>query len=138
MVKRAPRKKKVEFKDLVRTMAKLRAPGGCAWDRKQTHRSLLKYLREESQEACEAVAKKDWDNLREELGDVLHQVLFHADLAKEEGYFDIHDVLAGLQDKMVRRHPHVFAKGPKEKLSAGQVRLRWAEIKRREKLARSA
>ncbi len=114
-------------------MARLRAPGGCPWDREQTHNSLLKYLKEETQEVCEAVKKKDWDNLQEELGDVLLQILFHSNIARERGAFDITDVQTTLKNKLVRRHPHVFSKGKKENLTAAEVKRRWKLIKRHEK-----
>ena len=124
---------KARFSELVRLMARLRAPGGCPWDAKQTHDSLLKFLREESREVAHAVRKRDWENLQEELGDVLLQVLFHAELARESGRFDIDDVLAVLRDKLVRRHPHVFGprKGPA--LSPAEVLRRWERIKADEK-----
>ena len=96
------------FSKLVRVMATLRASKGCPWDRKQTHASLLKYLFEESHELKKAIHKKDWANMEEELGDVLLQVLFHAQIAKEKGRFDIHDVVKTLIRKLTLRHPHVF------------------------------
>lgn len=89
-------------------MAKLRSPKGCPWDRKQTHESLLKYLYEEADEFKASVRKKDWANMEEELGDLLLQVLFHAQLAKEKGRFTIDDVLRTLSRKLMLRHPHVF------------------------------
>ena len=131
-------RKRTSFKDLVRVMHKLRAPDGCPWDRKQTHQSLLKYLKEESLEVGEAVQKKDWVNLEEELGDVLLQVLFHSELAAERGEFTIHDVLSTLQSKLIGRHPHVFGRGKKEKLTAQDVLDRWDELKKKEKTQRMA
>ncbi len=122
--------------ELVRVMHKLRAPGGCPWDREQTHASLLKYLREESREVSRAVKNEDWDNLKDELGDVLLQVLFHADIASEAGHFDINDVFKTLKSKLVRRHPHVFGKGKKEKLTSDEVVRRWKIIKAAEKRRR--
>lgn len=119
--------------DLIRAMHKLRAPGGCPWDREQTHSSLLKYLKEESREVARAVRRKDWENLKDELGDVLLQVLFHSELASEAGRFDIHDVFANLKAKLVRRHPHVFGRGRKEKLTPAEVVQRWNIIKAQEK-----
>jgi len=128
------KKRKANFKDVVGVMAKLRAPGGCPWDREQTHKSLLKYLREETSEVCEAVKKRDPENLCEELGDVLLQVLFHADIAEEAGKFDIYDVLTRLKSKLIRRHPHVFTNGKrKKKLTADEVLKKWNEIKAMEK-----
>jgi tetrapyrrole methylase family protein/MazG family protein len=96
------------FDQLVRVMAKLRSPKGCPWDRKQTHQSLLKYLDEEAAEFRQSVRKKDYPNMEEELGDVLLQVLFHAQLAKEKGRFTIDDVVRTLVRKLTLRHPHVF------------------------------
>jgi len=130
------KQKKTTFGDLVKIMARLRAPGGCPWDRVQTHRSLLKYLKEESREVYEAVAKKDFPNLKEELGDILLQVLFHSEIAAEEGHFTVDDVLATLKRKLIGRHPHVFAKGKKEKLTPEEVKNRWGKIKAREKKRR--
>jgi tetrapyrrole methylase family protein/MazG family protein len=128
------KKKRTRFSDLVRIMSRLRDPGGCPWDREQTHKSLLKYLDEEASEVREAVEKEDWENLKEELGDVLLQVLFHAKLASERGDFDIDDVLDELARKLVFRHPHVFAKGKKdENLSAEEVKRRWKILKEQEK-----
>ncbi len=127
------RRRPASFKDLVKIMAKLRAPGGCPWDRQQTHASLLKYLDEESAEVAHAVKRDDFANLEEELGDVLLQVLFHADIAREAGRFDIHDVVGGIHDKLVRRHPHVFGKGRRKKLSAEEVIRQWDVLKAAEK-----
>lgn len=94
--------------ELIATMERLRAPGGCAWDRDQTHASLVQYLVEESAELVEAIEAGDDDEMVEELGDVLYQVLFHADIATEEGRFTLEDVAAHMTQKMVGRHPHVF------------------------------
>src|ERR1039458_5369637 len=96
------------FEDLVAVQARLRAPGGCPWDREQTHATLKTYLIEEAYEVLDALENGDARGLAEERGDLLLQVLFHADLAREAGSFDISDVIAGIHDKMVRRHPHVF------------------------------
>lgn len=128
-------KRKTTFSELVRIMAKLRAPGGCPWDRAQTHRTLLKYIREECREVCRAVEDEDWANLKDELGDVLLQVLFHADIAREAGRFDMVDVMTSLKTKLLRRHPHVFGKkGPR--LTPRQVHSQWNRIKAAEKTAR--
>jgi MazG family protein len=124
-----------DFDKLVKVMARLRGPGGCPWDRKQTHKSLLKYLREESAEVAQAVRRKDYRNLEEELGDVLLQVLFHADIAREKKRFSIRDVVRGLTKKLIRRHPHVFGKKVKFQ-TAEQVLAKWNEIKAREKALR--
>ena len=119
------------FEELVETFAILRGPNGCPWDRKQTHESLIKNLREESEELVCAIEKKDPENMKEELGDVLLQVLFHAQIAKEEGLFTIEDVIQVLYDKLHRRHPHVFgeakATSPEEALAV------WKEMKKKEK-----
>ena len=123
---------KATFPELVKIMARLRAPGGCPWDREQTHASLLRYLTEEAEEVKIAVRKKDWPNLKEELGDVLLQILFHSNIARERGAFDITDVMTTLRNKLVRRHPHVFGKGKKETLTAAEVKRRWKRIKAQE------
>lgn len=120
------------FDDLVETFAVLRGPNGCPWDKKQTHESLIKNMREESEELVAAIEKKDVENMKEELGDVLLQVLLHAQIAKEEGLFTIDDVMQGLYDKLHRRHPHVFgdhakAASPEEALAV------WKEMKKKEK-----
>lgn len=130
--------KKKSFSALVKIMARLRGPGGCPWDLEQTHKSLLKYLKEESAEVEQAVKRRDFNNLQEELGDVLLQVLFHAQLAAEAGHFSIHDVTDTLAQKLVRRHPHVFGRGKKEKLTADDVRKRWKAMKMKEKANLSA
>jgi MazG family protein len=119
--------------DLLSIMAKLRAPDGCPWDRKQTHASLLNYLIEESYEYIDAVEAGDKANMREELGDVLLQVVFHAQLASETGDFDFAAVVQGIADKLVRRHPHVF--GDLKLEGAEAVEVKWAELKLEEKRA---
>lgn len=119
--------------DLLAIMAKLRAPDGCPWDRKQTHASLLNYLIEESYEYIDAVEAGDKANMREELGDVLLQVVFHAQLASEAGDFDFAAVVQGIADKLVRRHPHVF--GELKLDGAEAVEVKWAELKQAEKQA---
>jgi tetrapyrrole methylase family protein/MazG family protein len=118
-------------------MSRLRAPGGCPWDRKQTHASLIKYLREEAKEMERAIKNNDMDNLEEELGDVLLQILFHSQIAQERGRFTINDVLTTLHTKLTLRHPHVFGDNRGEKWTAQDVVERWDEIKRREKEIRS-
>ncbi len=120
---------------LQKIMKTLLAPGGCPWDRRQTHSTLVKYLHEESGEVGRAVRKKDWDNLREELGDVLLQVVFHSALAERDGRFTLRDVIRGINSKMVRRHPHVFGGGGKLSTPA-QVLKQWAVIKKGEKARR--
>lgn len=97
--------------DLVEVIDRLRSPGGCPWDRAQDHRSLARYLLEETYETLEAIDSGDQDHLQEELGDLLMQVVFHARVAAEDGSFTIDDVAAGITEKLVRRHPHVFGTG---------------------------
>ena len=119
------------FKDLVEITAKLRAEDGCPWDREQTFESLRKYMREEAEEAVQAVDKNDMENLCEELGDVLFQVMLNSQIAKEKGLFSIDDVIGGICEKMVRRHPHVF--GDIEVNSPEEALALWKEIKMQEK-----
>jgi tetrapyrrole methylase family protein/MazG family protein len=119
------------FADVVAIMARLRAPGGCPWDRQQTPGSLRPYLIEEAYETLEAIDDGSPDRLREELGDVLLQVVFHAQMAAERGEFTIDDVVAGLADKLIRRHPHVF--GDARLTEPDAVLARWEEIKEEER-----
>lgn len=125
--------------DAVAVMDRLRAPGGCPWDAVQTHASLAPYLIEEAHEAADALAAADIDALREELGDVLLQVLFHSRLAEEieddDERWSIDDVAGGLVDKLVRRHPHVFAGLTVS--GAAEVHANWEQLKRAEKGDRS-
>src|SRR6476620_9940251 len=112
------------FDDLVQLMARLRAPDGCPWDRKQTHESLKPYLVEEAYEVLEAIDHEDPRRLREELGDLLLQILFHTQIAGEHERFSIADVIQSLSEKLIRRHPHVFG-SPEQKdqaLSADDVK----------------
>ena len=120
-----------DFNKLRGIIAELRGPNGCPWDLKQTHESLKKYLIEESYEVIEAIQEKDYDHLIEELGDVLLQVLLHAQIGEDDGYFSIDDVIQGLSSKMVRRHPHVFGDTTAE--TAEDVVRNWQEIKQVEK-----
>ncbi|CAN7327852.1 MazG family protein [Knoellia sp. LjRoot47] len=126
--------------DAVAVMDRLRSPGGCPWDAKQTHESLAKYLTEEAAETVEAIESGDREHLAEELGDVLLQVLFHARVAEDaseaDERFDIDDVAGGLVAKLVRRHPHVFADG--DASTPEEVEEAWARIKAQEKADRSA
>jgi tetrapyrrole methylase family protein/MazG family protein len=117
--------------DLVRVMARLRAPGGCPWDREQTHRSLARHLLEETHETLEAIDADDRERLREELGDVLLQVVFHARIAADEGAWDVDDVAEGIVRKLVRRHPHVF--GEVDVSGPDEVLVNWERIKAGEK-----
>ena len=122
---------RTRFPELIQLMARLRAPGGCPWDRRQTHRSLRPFLLEETHEVLEAIASRNPARLKDELGDLLFQIIFHAQLAAEAGQFTIEDVIAGSLAKMKRRHPHVF--GTERLRTAGQVLENWEEIKRRER-----
>ena len=116
---------------LVAIVARLRAPGGCPWDREQTHASLRGGLLEEAYEVVSAIDAADDENLREELGDLLLQSVFHAQIAAEEGRFDFDDVARGISEKLIRRHPHVF--GEDHCANSAAVLVRWDEIKRAEK-----
>ena len=116
---------------LLRIMARLRSPTGCPWDRKQTHASIIQCLRDETNEVIDAIRKKDMHGLREELGDLLLHVAFHAQLARERGHFDFDDVVRMLNRKLVRRHPHVF--GKHKARNVAEVWKKWNEIKAREK-----
>jgi MazG family protein len=128
--------KRYSIADLLDIMAKLRSPDGCPWDKKQTHQSLLNYLIEESYEYIDAVENSDRENMREELGDVLLQVVFHAQLAKETGDFDFGDVAHSISEKLVRRHPHVF--GDLKLDTAESVEKKWDELKKGEKAKENA
>lgn len=116
-------------------MAVLRSKKGCPWDRQQTHSSIKKYLIEEAYEVCEAIDSKDPEKLKEELGDFLFQVIFHAQIAKERGAFDINDILDACYKKMVRRHAHVFGKHKAK--NAKEAYKRWQEIKKSEKILKA-
>ncbi|MCK0473634.1 nucleoside triphosphate pyrophosphohydrolase [Halalkalibacter sp. APA_J-10(15)] len=120
-----------EFDALRQVIAKLRGPGGCPWDQKQTHASLKKYLLEEAYEVLEAIDQEDDEHLIEELGDVLLQVMLHAQIGEDEGYFSIDDVVRSLTEKMIRRHPHVF--GDVKVKDIDDVVLNWDVIKQQEK-----
>ena len=119
------------FKRLCEIVAQLRAPDGCPWDREQTHESLLPGLLEEAYEVVGAVRAGDEPNLREELGDLLLLVVMHAQIAREAGRFGIDEVLEGVSEKLVRRHPHVFATS--DARDTGAVLKQWEAIKREEK-----
>jgi MazG family protein len=117
--------------DLVKVMARLRGPGGCPWDREQDHRSLARHLLEEAHEVLDAIDANDLERLREELGDLLLQVVFHAQMAAETDTFDIDGVAEAIVAKLIRRHPHVF--GDVQVDSASQVLVNWERIKAEEK-----
>lgn len=127
-----------QLDELIDVLAQLRAPGGCAWDAEQTHESLVRYLVEETHELVEAIESGSREDMIEELGDVLYQVIFHADIAAHtpgEG-FTIDDVAANMTAKMVGRHPHVFAEATAH--TADDVVARWEELKRIEKPSRTS
>lgn len=119
------------FDELVRIMSVLRAPDGCPWDREQTHMSIRRHMVEEAYEAVAAIESGDDAEMRDELGDLLLQVVFHAQIASEEGRFDIDDVAAAIVEKLRRRHPHVF--GDAVANTPEEVLVRWDAIKRTEK-----
>ena len=118
---------KYSFADLLNIMARLRAPDGCPWDKEQTHESILSCLIEEAYEFVDAVEKRDTLNMREELGDLLLQVVFHSQMAREGGTFNINDVIQELCEKLVRRHPHVFGESTAD--TADAVMVQWEAIK---------
>ena len=118
--------------DLRHTIARLRGPGGCPWDQEQTHGSLVRCLIDECSELIDTIDRLDLPHMREELGDVLIQVIFHAQLAEEAGHFDLEDVAREVNEKLIRRHPHVF--GDHAKLgTASDVIVKWEQIKAQEK-----
>lgn len=123
------------FEDLVALQKRLRAVNGCPWDREQTHQSLRPFLIEEAYEALDAMEKGSAEKFAEELGDVLLQIVFHAELAKEAKRFDIRDVILAVHTKMVRRHPHVFGKARAR--TSAQVLKNWEQIKAGERAAES-
>ncbi len=124
-------KEKYDIYDLLAIMAILRAPGGCPWDAEQTHESIKKNFIEETYEVVEAINKEDAELLQEELGDVLLQVVFHAQMEKEKGVFDFSDVADGICKKLIVRHPHVF--GDVDVQNTDDVLTNWDAIKRRTK-----
>ena len=119
------------FEQLVEIMARLRAPGGCPWDREQTFDSIKPYTIEETYEVLDAIDRRDWTGLAEELGDFMLQAVFYATMAAEQGLFRIDDSLDAINAKLIRRHPHVFAEGDAK--TPDDVKRRWDEIKRDEK-----
>ena len=122
-----------EIQRLRDIVAKLRGPDGCPWDQVQTHHSLAKCLVEEASETLEAIDREDYDSMREELGDLLLQVVFHALLAEEHGKFDLEEVAVEINEKLIRRHPHVFGEPDERVNSAEEVLERWERIKAEEK-----
>ena len=125
------KKEKYNFNDLLRIMEILRAPDGCMWDREQDHQSIRRNFIEETYEVCEAIDEQDPEHLKEELGDVLLQVVFHTEMEKEKGVFDIGDVADGICKKLIYRHPHIF--GTVEVGSSEEILSNWDELKRKEK-----
>jgi XTP/dITP diphosphohydrolase/tetrapyrrole methylase family protein/MazG family protein len=122
--------------ELRHTIARLRGPGGCPWDQEQTHQSLARCLIDECSELLDTIDRLDLPHMREELGDVLIQVIFHAQLAEEAGHFDLEAVAREVNEKLVRRHPHVFGDGKLE--TSEQVLAQWDKIKAGEKRAQGA
>ena len=122
-----------ELQRLMEIMAHLRSPEGCPWDQEQTHETLTRCLVEEVSETLEAIDEKDMELLEEELGDLLLQVVFHAQIAKENGNFDMEDIARGISNKLVRRHPHVFGDEKGTIDQADQVVDRWEQVKAEEK-----
>jgi MazG family protein len=120
-----------KFSELVEVMARLRAPGGCPWDRKQTFETIKTYLLEEAYEVMDAIDREDWRGLEEELGDLLLQPVFFAAMAAEQGRFTINDSLDAINQKLVRRHPHVFGDAHAE--TSDDVKVHWDKIKKQEK-----
>ena len=118
-----------DFQKLIDVLESLLAPGGCEWDRKQTHQSLVPYLLEETHEVIEAIEKGDMNSLKEELGDLMLHVLFQAKLAETEGHFNISDSLKDISEKLIRRHPHVF----NDDKSSSDNNLSWEQAKKKEK-----
>ncbi len=120
-----------KFRRLVSIMARLRAPGGCPWDREQTFDTIKPFLLEESYEVMDAIDARDWSELKSELGDLMLQAVFFAQMASEQGHFGIEDSLDAINEKLVRRHPHVFGEETAE--TAGDVRKIWGEVKAEER-----
>lgn len=131
---KADRARGATFTELVRVMERLRGPGGCPWDQEQTHATLKPYFVEETHEALEAIDSGDDPGLVEELGDVLLQVVFHAELLRERGQFDVDNVIGAICEKLVRRHPHVF--GELTVSDSGEVLRNWYEFKAAERKAK--
>jgi MazG family protein len=126
----------LKFQRLVEIMSRLRAPGGCPWDLEQTFDSIKPYTLEETYEVLDAVDRRDWDELRAELGDFMLQAVFFAQMASEEKRFDIGDSLDAINEKLIRRHPHVFAEETAE--TGAAVLKRWDEIKAEERKLKAA
>ncbi|MFC3031878.1 nucleoside triphosphate pyrophosphohydrolase [Pseudoalteromonas fenneropenaei] len=124
------------IEQLLAIMARLRDPQtGCDWDKKQHFASIVPHTLEEAHEVAEAIEQRDWVGLKDELGDLLFQVIFYAQLGKEAGYFDFNDIVSGLNDKLIRRHPHVFEHT--QTLSESELQAQWQAIKDQEHAAKS-
>ncbi|OGW83594.1 MAG: hypothetical protein A2987_02885 [Omnitrophica bacterium RIFCSPLOWO2_01_FULL_45_10] len=123
--------KSTKFVELKTIFERLHGPKGCLWDKKQTHKTLIPYLKEEVGEFIEALKNNDYSHMKEELGDVLLQVMFHSTIAKKDKKFDIEDVIDHLIKKLKRRHPHVF--GNTKVKSPGEIIANWHKIKAAEK-----
>ena len=130
-----PESQHPSFDTFVRTIATLRGPDGCPWNRAQTHESLEEYLIEEAYEAADAIESGDPDHIREELGDVLLQVVLQSQVAADAGHFTIDDVCATINEKMIRRHPHVF--GDANAQNANEVADLWEQVKLSEKAGKA-
>ena len=128
-------REKYSFEDFMGIIAQLRSATGCPWDKVQTHESLREAMLEEAYEVVEAIDRKDSKNLCEELGDVLLQVVFHADIEKDRGTFDMGDVIDGISRKMIYRHPHIFGTGHAD--TADEVLVNWEKLKKKEKKQRT-
>jgi MazG family protein len=120
-----------KFQQLIAIMARLRSPGGCPWDREQTFESIKPYTLEETYEVLDAIDRRDWPGLSEELGDFLLQAVFYAQMASEQQLFGIEEALDAINQKLVRRHPHVF--GDRQADTSGDVKRIWGEVKAAEK-----
>jgi ATP diphosphatase len=123
------------MKDLLAVMRRLRAPDGCAWDRQQSFSSIAPYTIEEAYEVADAIERGDMEDFKDELGDLLFQVVFHSQIASESGLFEFADVARGIGEKLIRRHPHVF--GDAAERSAAQQKAAWEDIKALERSARA-
>ena len=121
----------MKFDELVKIADRLRGPNGCDWDKEQTILNFKKFIFDEAQEVIEAIEKDDMKNLEEELGDLMFNIVLVSQIAKEEKHFDINDVIKGIHDKMIRRHPHVF--GNSKVKGADAINRQWDEIKKQEK-----
>ena len=115
-----------QFEELVKIVQRLRGPDGCPWDKEQTAESLISYMLEEAYEVIEAIDEKDWDGLKEELGDLMLHIVFQASIAQDTKLFDISESLKNINDKLIRRHPHVF---DKKEINSNDVEKNWENIK---------